>query len=411
MRSGPLRHPWFAGFIGAYGLGAVADEVARLALPLLILDLTHSIAAAAALRVVQSIPYILFGAPAGALIDRADKRRLLIVCDAASAALTITIPLSAILGFFSIEFVFVIGFLLGTVEVLWGVTTDFSVVPALVDEDELTDANSIFFAADRAARVIGPTLGGLAIAAFGTVSAMWIAALAFLPTLAIFWRMPPLFNTAPAQRQLTFANIAREIGEGFAYVWHSPILRWLLVVMSLANLGGVGLRTLILYVLREEQHLDEITIGVALSLSGLAMVAGSILAPRMARGRPMGQSMIWSIVISGLAALASAVTQDWRLITAGFTGREIAWQLFIIYAFIPRQRVPAQLRGRANGAFRTIVLISNSASPAVLSAIVIVASSAVAFAVAGGLALAASAVAAVTPLRDYAAREPVDDNA
>lgn len=110
MLRGPLRHRWFAGFIGAYGLGSVADEVARLALPLLILDLTHSIAAAAALRVVQSIPYILFGAPAGALIDRADKRRLLIACDAAGALLTVTIPLSAILGFFSVEFVYVIGF-------------------------------------------------------------------------------------------------------------------------------------------------------------------------------------------------------------------------------------------------------------------------------------------------------------
>jgi predicted MFS family arabinose efflux permease len=409
VRRGPLRHQWFAGFVGAYGLGAIADEVARLALPLLLLDLTHSIAAAAALRVVQSIPYILFGAPAGALIDRADKRVLLIACDAASALLTITIPLSAIFGFFSVQFLFVIGFLLGTVEVLWGVTTDFSVVPALVDEDELTEANSIFFAADRGARVIGPTLGGIAIAALGSIGAMWIAALAFIPTLVIFWRMPPVFNVAPAERPLTVRNVMREIGEGFSYVWRHPILRWLLVVMSLANLGGVGLRTLMLYVLREEQHLDEITIGVALSLSGLAMVAGSILAPRLLRGRPMGQSMIWSVVISGVFALASAVTNDWRLITAGFTGREIAWQLFIIYAFIPRQRVPAHLRGRANGAFRTIVLVSNSASPAVLSAIVVFVSSAAAFAVAGGLSLAAAAVGAATPLRDYAAREPVDD--
>lgn len=409
MRRGPLRHPWFAGFIGAYGLGAIADEVARLALPLLLLDLTHSIAAAAALRVVQSVPYILFGAPAGALIDRSDKRVLLIACDAASALLTITIPLSAILGFFSVEFLFVIGFLLGTVEVLWGVTTDFSVVPALVGEEELTEANSIFFAADRGARVIGPTLGGLAIAAFGNIGAMWIAALAFLPTLAVFWRMPPVFNVPPAQRPLTVGNVMREIGEGFGFLWRHPILKWLVIVMSIANLGGVGLRTLILYVLREEQRLDEITIGVALSVSGLAMVAGSVLAPRLMRGRPMGQSMIWSIVASGVAAVASAVTNDWRLITAGFTGREIAWQLFIIYAFIPRQRVPAQMRGRTNGAFRTIVLISNSASPAVLSAIVVVASSAAAFAVAGGLSLAAAAIGSLTPLRDYAAREPLDD--
>ncbi len=387
----------------------MADEVARLALPLLILDLTHSIAAAAALRVVQSIPYILFGAPAGALIDRADKRRLLIGCDAASALLTVTIPLSAILGFFSVEFLYVIGFLLGTVEVLWGVTTDFSVVPALVNEDELTDANAIFFGADRFARVLGPTVGGLAFAAFGGVGAMWIAALAFLPTLAVFWRMPPLLDRErAASAALTLGNVAREIGEGFAYVWRQPVLRSLLVVMSLANLGGVGLRTLMLYVLQEEQHLDEITIGLALSLSGLAVVASSVLVPRLTAGRPMGHSMVASAALAGGATAVTALLGDWRLITAGFTAREVAWQAFVIYTFIPRQRVPAHLRGRANGAFRTIVLVSNSASPAVLSAIVVAASSAAAFAVAGGLSLLAAAIGAASPLRDYAAREPND---
>jgi len=69
VRSGPLRHRWFSIFVGAFSLGAVADEIAGLALPLLMLDVTHSIASAAALRVVQGVPYILFGAPAGALID------------------------------------------------------------------------------------------------------------------------------------------------------------------------------------------------------------------------------------------------------------------------------------------------------------------------------------------------------
>lgn len=410
MLRGPLRHRWFASFIGAYGLGSVADEVARLALPLLILDLTHSIAAAATLRVVQSIPYILFGAPAGALIDRADKRRLLIACDAASALLTVTIPLSAILGFFSVEFLYVIAFMLGTVEVLWGVTTDFSVVPALVRPDELTDANAVFFGADRFARVLGPTVGGLAFAAFGGVGAMWIAALAFLPTLAVFWRMPPLLDSERgAHAPLTVGNVMREIGDGFAYVWRQPVLRSLLVVMSLANLGGVGLRTLILYVLQEEQQLDEITIGVALSLSGLALVGSSVLVTRVTSGRPMGHAMIGSAALAGIAALLTALVGDWRLIAAGFTAREIAWQAFVIYAFIPRQRVPARLRGRANGAFRTIVLVSNSASPAVLSAIVVATSSAVAFAVAGGLSLAAAAIGAATPLREYAAREPAEE--
>src|SRR3989442_13674751 len=92
MRIGPLRHPWFAAFSGSVGLGGVGDEVARLALPLLILDLTHSIAAAATLRLVQALPYVFFGGLLRLLIDRADKRKLLIPLDAPTGALTAPIP-------------------------------------------------------------------------------------------------------------------------------------------------------------------------------------------------------------------------------------------------------------------------------------------------------------------------------
>jgi MFS family permease len=175
--------------------------------------------------------------------------------------------------------------------------------------------------------------------------------------------------------------------------------------MSLANLGGVGMRTLILYVLREEHHLDEVTIGLALSVSSIGLVVGSFIVPRITRGRPMGQTMVATVFLSALAALATAFVGDWRLVTLGFTAREIAWQAFIIFAFIPRQRVPAHLRGRANGAFRTLVLVSNSSSPAVLSLIAVVASTGAAFAVAGGLGLIAAAIGAASPLRKYAARE------
>ena len=79
MRSWPLRHKWFAWFTATVTSGSIGDEIMRLALPLLVLDLTHDIGAAAILRVIESVPYVLFGAFAGALIDRSEKRRLLAV--------------------------------------------------------------------------------------------------------------------------------------------------------------------------------------------------------------------------------------------------------------------------------------------------------------------------------------------
>lgn len=410
MRLGPLRHPWFAGFTGAVGLGGLGDEVARLALPILILDLTHSIAAAAALRLVQALPYVFFGGLAGVLIDRADKRKLLIGCDLLSIALTLAIPLSVAAGVFTLDLLYVIGFLLGTVEVAWGVTTDFSVVPALVEPDELTSANAAYFGVDRAARIIGPTIGGLAIAAFGTANAMYIASLAFVPTLFVFLLMPPIYDTDRPAAAVTVRNLASEMAEGFRFVFRSRVLRWLLVLMSISNLGQQGIQTLVLYVLREEHRLDEVTIGLALSFAGAVTVLASFIAPRLARGRPLGHTLLGTTAAAGVIVALTALTRDWRLIVAGYAGREVAWMSFIIYAFVPRQReVPANIRGRANGAFRTLVLISNAVSPPFLSFVVAIASSSAAFAVAGATAILAAVVTYFTPLRHYNMNEPRTD--
>ena len=412
MRLGPLRHRWFAAFSGSVGVGGLGDEIARLALPLLILDLTHSIAAAATLRLVLALPYVFFGGIAGVLIDRADKRKLLIGCDALSIALTLAIPLSFAAGVFSLNLLYVIGFLLGTVEVAWGVTTDFSVIPALVDPDELTSANAAFFGIDRSARILGPTIGGLAIAAFGTANAMYIASLAFVPTLFVFFLMPPIYDQHRPTAAITARNIATEMAEGFRFVFQSRVLRWLLVLMFIANLGQQGVQTLVLYVLREENGLDEVTIGVALSLAGAVTVLASFIAPRLARGRPLGHTLLGSAAAAGIIVMLTAFARDWRLIVAGFAARETAWMSFIIYAFVPRQReVPAHIRGRANGAFRTLVLISNSFSAPFLSFVVAVASSSAAFAVAGASALIAVAVTYFTPLRRYNLNEPAADDA
>src|SRR2546423_5237279 len=250
MRLGPLRHPWFAAFSGSVGLGGLGDEVARLALPLLILDLTHSIAAAATLRLVQALPYVFFGGLLGVLIDRADKRKLLIGCDALSVALTLTIPLSVAAGVFSLNLLYLIGFLLGTVEVAWGVTTDFSVIPALVEPDELTSANAAYFGIDRAARILGPTIGGFSIAAFGTANALYIAALAFVPTLFVFFLMPPIYDQHRPTAAINARNIANEMADGFRFVFNNRVLRWLHVLMFIPHLGQPGFPTLTLFVLR-----------------------------------------------------------------------------------------------------------------------------------------------------------------
>src|SRR5687767_13722686 len=221
VRRGPFRHRWFNLFIGAVGLGSVGSEVARLAMPLLVLDITHSLGAAALLRVTQMVPYVFFGALAGALIDRVDKRVLLIWCDVASAALMAAVPLSVSFGVFSLELLYAISFLLGTVEVLWGVTADFSVLPSLVDESEITTANAAYLGADRAARVVGRIHGGMSIAAlsgsvYADAAALWIVAVAFVPSYIVFLSMPPLLELLGFAALLQTTHVVRVVVEGFS---------------------------------------------------------------------------------------------------------------------------------------------------------------------------------------------------
>ena len=162
-----------------------------------------------------------------------------------------------------------------------------------------------------------------------------------------------------------------------------------------------------LYVLREEYGLTGVTIGIALSIAGAVTVLASFAAPRIARGRPLGHTLLGSVAAAGVVVALTALARDWRLVVAGFAARETAWMSFIIYAFVPRQReVPARIRGRANGAFRTIVLIANSFSAPFLSFVVVAASSSVAFAVAGAAGLLGVVATYFTPLRKYNLNEP-----
>jgi len=407
VRRGPLfRHKWFAWFTGAVGLGSIGDEVNRLAMPLLALELTHSLGTAATLRVMQMVPYVLFGAFAGALIDRAQKRTLLIASDALRVVIVASVPIAVMLGLFSIELLYVAAFVLGTLEVVWAITTDFSVVPALVDRDELTEANAAYLGADRVARIGGPALAGLAIGALGSANALWVSAFAYLPTILIFLVMPPVYETEAPTTPLTVGNVKDEIAEGFRSIFDSAILRSLLVLMFVTNLGSSGLQTLLIYVLSEEHRIDPATIGIALSLSGMVQIFGSAFAPRIAQGRPLGHTMLWVVVAGSIGPVVAALMRDWRLIVAAIATRQTAWAAHVVYVYLPRQReVPANLRGRVNGSFRTMVVVANASSPVLLSWIQGVSSSSVAFAAAGALGLAAAAITYFSPLRHYDIRE------
>lgn len=372
------------------------------------LELTHSLSATATLSIVELLPYVLFGAAAGVLIDRIDKRKIIVSSDAVGLVITAAIPLAVATAVFSLPLLYVLAFALGVAGLFWRLTVDFTVVPALVAQDELTAANSLYLSADRVGEIAGPAIAGIAIAATGTTGALWISAALFLPTLVLFIAMPPLRRArSTATEPLSLGLVGREMGAGFSYIWRSRILRWLLVLIFAMNLGNNGIGVLMVYVLREENGLPPVTIGFAIAAVGVLQILGSLVAPALARGRPLGRSMLAIAATMSLSAILASLARDWRLLLGAIGVRQAAAGAHYVYTYLPRQvEVPTVLRGRVNGAFRTIILLATTASPALLSALQAASSSSVAFATAGALGLAGTAIAFWSPLRDYEPSAP-----
>ena len=412
LRGGPLRHPAFIAFLAGDATGSTAAYVASIVLPLLVLDQTHSIGSLAVLRLVQTAPLALFGAVAGVVVDRVEKRRLLILGNVAFLVLMALVPVSVVLGIFSLELLYAIVFLQGTVNLVSGLAIDFSIVPALVDDDELPAANALAQSADRFASVIGPSIGGIAVALVGAYDAMWISVALYAVPLVAFFRLPLIGERRPDLRPLTPRGIADEVGEGLAYLWRSQLMRSLLAIVFSTNLVNSGIGTLLLFTLREEQGLDAATIGFALGASGVVQMITLFLAPRLLRGRPLGAAMLDIAWVMFLGGMIAALSWDWRVVVLGVTLRLSASNIHTVYTFLPRQlAIPAALRSRANGAFRTIILTATTVSPVWLAGVQSLAGTPTAFAATGVLGLVTAGLTLVSPVRRYEVGQTVTSEA
>src|SRR5207245_6024940 len=156
-----------------------------------------------------------------------------------------------------------------------------------------------------------------------------------VPSLAVFLRMPPLHDVDLASiAPLTLDNVKTEVGEGFTFIWRSTVLRALFVLMFISNLGSQGMNTLLLFVLREEYKLDAVTIGLALSFTGVVQIFGSAFAPRLARGRPLGQTMLAVVTVAALSSGLAAFAPPGPTGALAGAGRQLPWGAHVALACI-----------------------------------------------------------------------------
>ncbi len=336
-------------------ISSIGSGVSELAFPLVVLALTHSPAQAGFASALRTLPYFIFTLPGGALVDRWNRKRVMILCDTGRALSLISIPVALVLGHLTVLQLYLVSLIEGSLYVFFDLAETAS-LPRVVSKEQLPAAISQNQVAFGITNLLGPPLGGV-LYSFGQAIPFLTDAISYLASVCSLLFMQTKFQL---ERVAAPRKLWTEMAEGMKWLWHQPVLRTMAFLNSGWSALGFGFSLLVI-VLAQRQQVSPPFIGVLFAIGGVTSILGASLAPLIQRRFPYGHAIIglwWLYVVA------------WLLIVVAFTpfalGAIVAFfflvdSIYNIVQFSYRLAlIPDELQGRVNSAFR---LISYSLRP------------------------------------------------
>ena len=325
-------------------VSALGSAVSSVAFPLLVLALTGSPARAGLVGFAGTLPFLLFQLPAGGLVDRWDRKRTMIVCDALRAVALGSIAVAYAAGVLTIVQVAVVAFAEGTLFVLFTLA-ERTALPQVVEPEQLPAALAQNEARTRGATLAGNPLGGIL---FGLGHAVPFAAdaVSYLVSVVSLFFVRSDFQE---ERSRSTTPFHEEIAEGLVWLWRQPFLRAAALLVAGSNFIFQAL-VLTLIVLAQAHGASSALVGVLLGLMGAGGLLGAFFAPWVNRRIPakavvIGANWVWAALLP-LVAFA-----PWPLamgvIAGGMAFVGPAWNVVISHYSLTL--TPDRLRGRVGG--------------------------------------------------------------
>lgn len=266
-----LRVPNYRRFFAGQVVSWTGTWVQWVAQAWLVLEITNSGFGLGLITALQWLPVLLFGAWAGVIADRFEKRRLLIFTNVTAGILSLILGVATVGGFVTLWFIVVIALFLGVVTAIDNPARQ-TFTMEMVGRERLTNAVSLNTATFTTARVMGPALAGLLIQRVGIGECFLLNAISFVPvTLAlIFMKRSELDPTGIVGRQ------RGQIREGLLYVRSVPILKTLLVMMAVIGTFQYNFQVILPLLARETFGGDAGAFGLMGAILGLGMFVGAM---------------------------------------------------------------------------------------------------------------------------------------
>lgn len=349
---------WQRDFMLLWGGSAVSllgSMSANVAGPLLALAMTGSPIDAGRVAAAGTLPGLLLLLPAGVVVDRLDRRRIMLASQLLRGTVGVVLAASVAVGAHSISLLTIAAAVGGICLTFYSVA-EVSAIPKIVLAKDLPDAVAKNEARSHAALLLGRPLGGL-LYSFGRCLPFAVDAVSCFVSAGALKRMrAEPFRPGPVKRRRGVAALAGELKEGLGRLWTDRLLRTALTVCTITNFFFQAV-VVLLVVLGRQQHLPTILIGALLAAPGLGGVIGTLYAPAFLKRKGLIAvtvqcAWIWALLIALVAVSSNPLIWLFGWGGVGYMGARMNIALDTYQA----REIPQELLGRVAGANRFLAL-------------------------------------------------------
>jgi MFS family permease len=265
-----LRNPNFRLFWSGNFTSNIGTWMQNVAQGWLVLTLTNSAFWLGVVGFAAAIPFLIFMLFGGVIADRVDKRRLLLGTQTVMMVLAFVLAGLAYFKVITVWEVAVLAFLNGTAMAINNPSYQ-AMVPKLVVREDLTNAIALNSAQFNMSRILGPTLGGYAMAAFGVAGNFFLNGLSFVAVLLALTRLK-FPDEIPSRHESLFDSLI----SGFRYLRGIPEMFVLMCMISVSSFLSIPFLTFIPYFAKIQLSVGESGLGLLLAASGTGAVLGAV---------------------------------------------------------------------------------------------------------------------------------------
>lgn len=342
-----FRHRNYRLFFGGQLVSVIGTWMQQVALGWLVYDLSNSAFTLGWVRFLSAIPITALTLLAGAVADRSEKRRVVMVTESAAMALAFVLAGLVYFDVIKIWHIAVLALLEGVTDA-FDIPTRQSFVVEMVGKDDLMNAIALNSSLFNGARVFGPSLAGLLIGVVGVAGCFFVNGLSYLAVVAAYAAMRLPAAAMRGDRQ----PLWRETWEAMRYVAGQRTLRAVIGVVTVVSLFGWPYSVLLPVFARDVLHTGASGFGYLMAANGVGALAGALTLASLGNS-PHKRKLFYAGLFGFCGMLiVFALSQVYWLSAAALVGS--GFFMIILFATANtavQTRVPDELRGRVMGIY------------------------------------------------------------